>query len=137
MSTKSKNKLGNELGCGLMGRILRLKSHRLRNSLVHSLPTNHVKNEPPKMSPNKEPKVLPRSSTDTALTDPHNKQSSDQRQTRKSTSIHETPTTTHRNNQNQRHFDAAAARSSTSSSSTGSSTHTKVQQNHGIGPAQG
>ncbi|XP_061350101.1 TPR repeat-containing thioredoxin TTL1-like [Gastrolobium bilobum] len=101
MAAKAKNnKVGNELGCGLVGRILQLKSYRVRKSSVHSLPmkasnnaqSNHGKNEP-KKSQNEESKVPRRSS----------------------------------NNQNWRHSDAA--RSSTSSSSTGSSSHTKVQQN--------
>lgn len=60
MKTKS-NKVGNEFGCGFMERIFNLKSPRLRNSLVHSLPMkgnniDHVKNEA-KLFPNKEPKV--------------------------------------------------------------------------------
>lgn len=41
MKTKH-NKVENELGCGFMERIFNLKSPRLRNSLVHSLP---IKNE--------------------------------------------------------------------------------------------
>ncbi|KAE9595950.1 hypothetical protein Lal_00030969 [Lupinus albus] len=101
------NKVGNELGCGFMSRILQLKSYKLRTSSVHSLPIkpsnnapqrDHVKNEP-RMSPNEESKVLQRNS---------------KKHARKVTFI----------DQNQKHSDAA--RNSTSSSS---STHTKVEQN--------
>ncbi|KAL5078588.1 hypothetical protein RYX36_007009 [Vicia faba] len=56
MKTKH-NKVENELGCGFMERIFNLKTPRLRNSLVHSLPmkTNnidHLRNES-NLSPNK------------------------------------------------------------------------------------
>ncbi|XP_057442566.1 TPR repeat-containing thioredoxin TTL1-like [Lotus japonicus] len=127
---KNNNKMVNELGCGFMGKILQFKNHRLRNSSVHSLPIkahsdDHGKNELKKF-PNEEPKVpLRRSFTDTTLTEPQ-KQSTEQRLSKKS---HQTPSTHQKTHQNRRNSDAA--RNSTSSS-TGSSTsnHTKVQQNH-------
>ncbi|OIW04463.1 hypothetical protein TanjilG_01636 [Lupinus angustifolius] len=110
MSGKVKNnKVGNELGCGFMSRILQLKSYKLRTSSVHSLPMkpsnnapqkDHVKNEP-QISPNDESKVLQRSSKKPA---------------RKVTFI----------DQNKKHSDTARNSTSTSSSST---THTKVEQN--------
>ncbi|CAK8537494.1 unnamed protein product [Lathyrus sativus] len=59
MKTKH-NKVGNELGCGFMERIFNLKSPRLRNSLVHSLP---IKNES-----NLSPKKVKRISNITSLT---------------------------------------------------------------------
>ncbi|CAL0315531.1 unnamed protein product [Lupinus luteus] len=109
MSGKVKNnKVGNELGCGFMSRILQLKSYKLRTSSVLSLPmrpsTNapqrdHVKNEP-QMSPNDESKVLQRCTKKSA---------------RKVTFI----------DQNQKHSDAAR----NSTSTTSSSTKTKVEQN--------
>ncbi|KAK7321172.1 hypothetical protein VNO77_31531 [Canavalia gladiata] len=133
MAAKAKNnKVGSELGCGVMGRILQFKSHKLRKASVHSLPlkasdtalNDHAKNEPKKL-PNEESKVTRKSCIDT---EPH-KLSVDQKPARKSVSIHQQQPCTDRNNQNRRHSDAA--RSSTSSSTTSGSTspHTKVQQN--------
>ncbi|KAJ1392061.1 Tetratricopeptide-like helical domain superfamily [Sesbania bispinosa] len=123
MAMKAKNnKMGNEFGCGFMGRILQFKSHRLRNSTVHSLPmkgSNNAQNDHSKIEPKKSPKEEPKRSS-SALIEPQ-KLSGDQKHARK------------RTNQNRRHSDAA--RSSTSSS-TSSSTHTKIQiqqQNHDMG----
>ncbi|WJX57596.1 hypothetical protein P8452_43140 [Trifolium repens] len=104
MKTKN-SKVGNEFGCGFMGRILHLKSPRLRNSLVHSLPmktnkNDHFTNEP-KLSPKKESNVPQRISNNTI-----------------------NPT-----NRKRIIFDTTS-RSSASSSSTGSSTHKRVEQNH-------
>ncbi|KAL2317711.1 hypothetical protein Fmac_031587 [Flemingia macrophylla] len=133
MDTKAKdNKVGSELGCGLMGRILHLKSHKLRK--VHSLPLkarNIVVNvdddgkSAPKKTPNEESKVATKRCSNT---EPH-QLSPEQKPAIRSVSIHQRPCT-HRNNHNQRHSDAVA-RSSTSStsSSTSMSSHTKVQQN--------
>ncbi|TKY56248.1 TPR repeat-containing thioredoxin TTL1 [Spatholobus suberectus] len=132
MASKAKtNKVGSELGCGLMGRILHLKSHKLRKASVHSLPlkaSNNAQSDDggksePKKAPNEESKVTGKTCTGT---EPH-KLSAEQKPARKSASSHQQPCT-YRNNQNQRHSDVA--RSSTSLS-TGSSIspHTKVQQN--------
>ncbi|KAK7301222.1 hypothetical protein RJT34_12083 [Clitoria ternatea] len=128
MATKAKsNKMGSELGCGIMSRILQLKSHKLKRSSVHSLLLmasnnaiiDHGKNEPKKTT-NEESKASRRSFTNT---EPH-KVSADQKPARNSTSIHQQPST----HQNRRHSDAS--RSSTSSSTNSSTpTHTKVQQN--------
>ncbi|XP_020205622.1 TPR repeat-containing thioredoxin TTL1 [Cajanus cajan] len=105
MATKAKNnKVGSELGCGLMGRILHLRSHKLRK--VHSLPlkarNNVLHNDhedgksEPKKTPNDESKV----------------------------------TTKLSNNHNQRHSDVVARSSTSSSTGTSISSHTKVQQNN-------
>ncbi|KAE9605909.1 hypothetical protein Lal_00024893 [Lupinus albus] len=110
---KNHNKVGNELCCGFMGRVLQLKSYKLRTSSVHSLPVkpsnnapqrDHIKNEP-KMSPNDESKVLQISYTYTpALTEKH-KLSKDQKPAKKVTFI----------DQNEKHSDAAINLSTTSS----------------------
>lgn len=113
MAEKAKNKVKNEVGCGFVGRIFLLRSHRLRNSSVHSLPmkpTNNVQSNQTKTEsknpPNNESKALRNISTES------HKPNSDQKPPRKSTSGHRRP--------------SDAARSSTSSSSGNSiSTHTK------------
>lgn len=133
MAAKAKNN-NNEFGCGLMGRILHLKSHKLRKASVHSLPLKNPqsdddgKSEEPKNIPNEESKVTKKSFTDTQ---PHRVSGAEQKPARKSASVHQQQLSTYRNSQNQRHSDVVA-RSSTSSSSsprTSISTHIKVQQN--------
>lgn len=139
MKTKS-NKMGNELGCGLMEKIFHLKSPKLKNSLVHSLPMmktsniDHVITEQ-KMSPNNEQKVPQRISINTELSKPstlsvdhsqyktnHSHLNFNNKNTRKSSfSIHET---------NRKNILDATSRNSTSSSSTSSSTNKSVHQNH-------
>jgi len=131
MAAKAKkNKVGSQSGCGLMGRILHLKSHKLRKSSVHSLPLKNPqsdddgKSEEPK-TPNEESKV-----TKKGCTEPHRLSGAEQNPARKSTSVHQQQPCTYRNSQNQRPSDVVA-RSSTSTSSPRASisTHTKVQQN--------
>ncbi|RDX63372.1 TPR repeat-containing thioredoxin TTL1, partial [Mucuna pruriens] len=119
---KTNNKVGSELGCGLMGRILHLKSHKLRKASVHSLPLRNAqsdddgKSEPKKTHPND--------------TQPHKLSGADQKPARKSASIHQHPSTCP-NNQNPRHSDVVARSSTSSSASSPISSHSKVQQNKG------
>ncbi|XP_058751086.1 inactive TPR repeat-containing thioredoxin TTL3-like [Vicia villosa] len=98
MKTKN-NKVGTELGCGFMERIFHLKSPRLRNSLVHSLPLKTNNNDHLKNEPNLSPKKVKTISNITTLT------------------------------KNPKRISDTTSRSSTSSSSTGSSTHKRVEQN--------
>ncbi|KAK7385296.1 hypothetical protein VNO78_31012 [Psophocarpus tetragonolobus] len=130
MKAKNNKKVGSELGCGLMERILHLKSHKLRKAAVHSLPLKNAlsdddgKSEESKKSPNEESKAVRKGCTDT---EPQ-KLSAEQKPARKSASIHHQQPCTYRNNHNHRHSDVA--RNSTSSSTSSSiSSHTKVQEN--------
>lgn len=136
MAAKAKNnKVGSELGCGLMGRILHLKSHKLRKASVHSLPLKNPlsdddgKSQESKKTPSEELKATKKSCTET---EPLRMSGAQQKPARKSASVHQQQLSTYPNSQNQRHSDAVA-RSSTSSSSssprTSISTHNKVQQN--------
>lgn len=135
MAAKAKNnKVGSELGCGLMGRILHPKSHKLRKASVHSLPLKNPlsdddgKSQESKKTPSEELKATKKSCTDT---EPLIMSGAQQKPARKSASVHQQQLSTYPNSQNQRHSDAVA-RSSTSSSSsprTSISTHNKVQQN--------
>lgn len=137
MAAKAKNnKVGSELGCGLVGRILHLKSQRLRKASVHSLPLKNPqsdddgKSEEPKKTPNDESKGTKKGCTDT---EPHRLSGAEKNPARKSASVHhKQQPCTYRKSQNQRHSDVVARSSTTSSSSsprTSISTHTKVQQN--------
>ncbi|XP_027355729.1 TPR repeat-containing thioredoxin TTL1 [Abrus precatorius] len=117
MAGKAKNKMKLELGCGLMGRILQLKSNRLRKSSVHSLPVkpsntaqhkDHAKNES-KRPQNHGSKVPKDSFTETVPTP-----KVEQNPATKSPSNHRA-TSAYRNIQNGRPSDAARS---------------SVQQNH-------
>ncbi|KAL5128680.1 TPR repeat-containing thioredoxin TTL1 [Glycine soja] len=126
MEMKAKNnnkKVGSELGCGLMGRILHLKSHKMRKASVHSLPFKNAQSDDDVKS--EESKVSRKRSTGTEP--PHKPNGVEQKPARKSASIHQQPCT-NRNNQHQRHSDVAARSSTSSSSSTSISTKV-VQQN--------
>lgn len=98
MKTKN-NKVGNELGCGFMERIFHLKSPRLRNSLVHSLPVKANNNDHLKNDSNLSPKKVKTISNITTLI------------------------------KNPKRISDTTSRSSASSSSTGSSTHKRIEQN--------
>ncbi|KAK7282808.1 hypothetical protein RIF29_11876 [Crotalaria pallida] len=132
MAGKVNNKVEVNLGCGFVSRIFHLKSHKLRNSSVHSLPQKasnngqQPKNESKKPS-NDETKVTKSSINETV---PNNSAEVNQKPERKSNyvSSHRAPPSAYRNN-HQKPRPSDAARSSTSSSS-GNSSNTKVQQNH-------
>ncbi|XP_047152293.1 TPR repeat-containing thioredoxin TTL1-like [Vigna umbellata] len=135
MAAKAKNnKVGSELGCGLMGRILHLKSHKLRKASVHSLPFKNPlsdddgKSQESKKTPSEELKATKKSCTDT---EPLRLSGAQQKLARKTASVHQQQLSTYPNSQNQRHSDVVArsSTSSTSSPRTSISTHTKVQQN--------
>ena len=123
MKAKNNKKVGSELGCGLMGRILHLKSHKMRKASVHSLPFKNAQSDDDVKS--EESKVSRKRSTGTEP--PHKPSGVEQKPARKSASIHQQPCT-NRNNQHQRHSDVAARSSTSSSSSTSISTKV-VQQN--------
>lgn len=127
-NNNNKNKVGSELGCGLMGRILHLKSHKMRKASVHSLPLKNAHSDDDDVK-TEESKVARKSFTHTEP--PHKLSGAEQKPARMSVSIihhQQQQPCTNRNNQHQRHSDVAARSSTSSSSSTSISTKV-VQQN--------